>query len=43
LIRELGQATETPLQVYAYFVLPFVVLGLGVVAYWWSGRETQAR
>jgi len=31
----------TALQVYAFFVLPVLVLALGVAAYWWSGREAR--
>ena len=30
----------TVLQIYAFFVLPLVVLGLGMTAYFWFGRDT---
>ncbi len=30
----------TVLQIYTFFVLPIAVLGLGVAAYLWFGRDT---
>jgi hypothetical protein len=33
----------TPLEIYAFFILPPLVLGLGFLLYWWTGREPRAR
>lgn len=33
----------TPLQIYAFFVLPFIILGLAAAAYWWLGRDTRGQ
>ncbi len=29
----------TALQIYAFFILPLIVLALGGAAYWWLGRD----
>lgn len=31
----------TVLQVYAFFVLPLIILGMAGAAYWWTGRESR--
>jgi hypothetical protein len=33
----------SPLEIYAFFILPLLLLGLGFAAYWWAGREPRAR
>lgn len=30
----------TVLQVYAFFILPLIILGMGLAAYWFLGNET---
>ncbi|MDQ0358854.1 hypothetical protein J2S22_005809 [Rhodoplanes tepidamans] len=29
------------LQVYAFFVLPVIILGMAGAAYWWIGRASR--
>ena len=31
----------TPLEIYTYFALPLIFLGMGFGLYWWTGREAR--
>jgi hypothetical protein len=33
----------TPLEIYAFFILPLIILGMGFGAYWLTTREAGSR